>query len=1599
MKRRILCLSAMIMLLCSSFALSQINMFKSVPDSVIINDFEVFAGDPNKTIWVTGAGFVNLSDQLGGPAPIEGKASLRAAWTIHSSETWGGNIAVSSTSFPGGASSIDLTGAKELSLWYFNQMPSTKPGLVTFRLKLREAGGSSTFPVNPLDYEEWITEKGGVFDAAPGWNNIRIPLVDRGKVNPNDAGLSLPGWSGKENNGTFDPSAIVGYTLDWSCVSLPGSGMASGTILFDRLEAIFGIPVTNSGILITFRAKLDSLIAAGFDPATDSIVVNGSMNGWSARQKMSYAPELNYWWDTIRYFGAAGDEVQFKFRALPETKFENNGWEIDMPTVSHNRELIVSSNDTTLPEIYPLIAVKPPIVDGVTVTFRVNMNEYLRSGRMMPVDRVMVRGVNNNWDPGFEMVDPELDGIYSADIVMNKNVAFEYKFFLYTSFHPAGGWEKEFPTASKNREGMVGTENLILPVATFDDEVNASISMRGARYQANGSMVTVEGIVTRSRGALTRVQDASAGISVYQPSGLLFEDVSNGKIREGDHLRVSGRITEFRFQKQIDSVTSFIVLSRDNPLPEPKLIMLNMVETGGEFYESELVTVKDLKLDAAGDAVFQNAKSYLLEDISSMSHAVSLRIPNGTDTYLGGTAIVGTSWTFTGVVGQFHLTDSTLGYQLLPVNITDFVAQGSAQISVTFRVNMNEYIRTGRFFPAADSVMLRGVNNNWDPGVRMTDEDNDKIYTCTVPVDAESHIQFKYWVSTPNHASGGWEKTFHSPSGNREVITGAYDITLPVTYFDDAPSLPMLDLFSQNSTVAFKVDMRPAFYFRKDSGYIPSSSGIDSRPVIEVYFNGPISNTAGGTDWAAWGDTVGFMIESRKLHDDGLYGDDIAGDTIFTYRRTFSVGTPRAYIGKLGVNGLDNEAAFGKDHRFNLPDEIVMTVPLIFGAMDVEGTLTDNYGPSSEDPGTYDHYIKIQNNSATVVRSGGYPEEPVKTVNGIFTVNMMHYIRQMKFDPEKDTVFLRATFSNWEPIPMQKESLGVYSLTIPFPVLSFGMDSLSFEYKFWFRNTAFPEGVYEDQVGPGEYGNRRFTYRNMPFNLSTVYFNNESPAFNSGWNVVLTVADKNATMKSLVFGEHPYATDGLDVPLGEADLPPLPPAGILDARFQLPNGVLTSLTDLRDTSDVEKMWSFFYRAATTTEPVLLSWDPTRLPPGNFILKDVITGTLVNVDMKSQSSYVVTNLAVTSLTIEHSNALDAAIRVEAGWNMLSVPVSSPNMSVNGLFPGAVSQAYGFSGGYTTVTSLVPGKGYWLKFAVPETKQMKGTKHTGPIDLPGSWTMIGLYDRDVPADAVNTLPENIIVSQFFGFSPSGYVTVDTLRSGKGYWVKTTSPGTLNIGRGLPKAQSGKSMADAVSAMGKITIIDANNRSKVLYTAKEGIDLLQFVLPPVPPSGIFDVRFRTDAYAEHLSAGQLIDIRSAVFPIRLRVDGVALKVQDVIGGSLLSREMKSGDEIVMTQTALTSLQVKEIALPAEYALDQNYPNPFNPSTTISFSLPQPGLVRLTVYNVLGQEVITMVNGILDAGIHRVEFSGDQLSSNVYFYKIEAGSFTQIKRMMLVK
>ena len=115
-----------------------------------------------------------------------------------------------------------------------------------------------------------------------------------------------------------------------------------------------------------------------------------------------------------------------------------------------------------------------------------------------------------------------------------------------------------------------------------------------------------------------------------------------------------------------------------------------------------------------------------------------------------------------------------------------------------------------------------------------------------------------------------------------------------------------------------------------------------------------------------------------------------------------------------------------------------------------------------------------------------------------------------------------------------------------------------------------------------------------------------------------------------------------------------------------------------------------------------------------------------------------------------------------------------------------------------------------------------------------------------------------------------------------------------------------------------------------------------------------------------------------------------------------VKAGPSIIMNNkfgVFTTAIRELENLLPEGFELSQNYPNPFNPSTKIRYSVTTPGLVTLRVFDILGNEVGTIINQEQTAGVYEVDFTAINMASGVYFYKLDAGNYSSTKKMMIMK
>lgn len=494
------------------------------------------------------------------------------------------------------------------------------------------------------------------------------------------------------------------------------------------------------------------------------------------------------------------------------------------------------------------------------------------------------------------------------------------------------------------------------------------------------------------------------------------------------------------------------------------------------------------------------------------------------------------------------------------------------------------------------------------------------------------------------------------------------------------------------------------------------------------------------------------------------------------------------------------------------------------------------------------------------------------------------------------------------------------------------------------------------------------------------------------------VKDANSTegLTNLYFGQAPNATDGIDLSLFEEELPPLPPAGVFDARFILPAGNIGSHRDYRSDTKRFVKWTVRFQGVA---PFTFTWDANSLPAGDFFLRDA-TGTLVNINMKSQNTFTLPiSLDLNQLIIENAVYNCLPVDVVQDWNMVSLPFEPIDHSKTSIFPTSLSNAYGYNaGGYYVANELETKKAYWLYFDHNQTSVQCGVGVEDLIPVKAGWNMIGILDENVPKARITSIPSGIIPGSFFGYE-AGYTVCDTLKVGKGYWVLSTADGFLKLHNILRKEDH---VNPIKSDWANIIISDSKNKTMKLYLGDNNSND-NFELPPMPPAGAFDARFESNKMVEVLNeTGLIINISTDNYPVTLKINGADITVQDAIEGTLLHSVLKSGSELIITDSRINKLRIKgtltgEQAL--EYKLEQNYPNPFNPNTNIRFTVANESFVNLSIYNLLGEKIKELKNEVMKPGNYLIEFDATQFSSGVYIYKLQSGSSILSRKMILLK
>ena len=380
--------------------------------------------------------------------------------------------------------------------------------------------------------------------------------------------------------------------------------------------------------------------------------------------------------------------------------------------------------------------------------------------------------------------------------------------------------------------------------------------------------------------------------------------------------------------------------------------------------------------------------------------------------------------------------------------------------------------------------------------------------------------------------------------------------------------------------------------------------------------------------------------------------------------------------------------------------------------------------------------------------------------------------------------------------------------------------------------------------------------------------------------------------------------------------------------------------------------------------------------------------------------------------------EQVVPLQAGWNLVSTRVRPADPSLRSVFGDALDLMVMtkdetgaiFSPTYdvTDLDTWTPVEGYqvYMKRDTSITVQGEALRSTAPIPLEQGWNVVSYLPRQGMSveEAFASLGESlVIVKDYRGYSYIPYHTDDisTAQPTEGYKLYVREPDTLTYP--ATATTSGGPRARTAAAPGTSTGGPARpNSATVLVEA-----------PSLPANS----QIRAVANGRVVGTEALTDgtatlaVRGAS---RLSVaDSEGAQVGEqltFVAGSDESRtplQVSAATNFLTGRTMTTPVPFAKDAVYAvelasassEHALAKNVPNPARRSTAIRFSLPSATEVTLTVFNVLGQRVATLVDGSRTAGQHRVQMDVSDLSSGVYFYRLDAGSFNKSRKMTVVK
>jgi uncharacterized repeat protein (TIGR01451 family) len=397
-----------------------------------------------------------------------------------------------------------------------------------------------------------------------------------------------------------------------------------------------------------------------------------------------------------------------------------------------------------------------------------------------------------------------------------------------------------------------------------------------------------------------------------------------------------------------------------------------------------------------------------------------------------------------------------------------------------------------------------------------------------------------------------------------------------------------------------------------------------------------------------------------------------------------------------------------------------------------------------------------------------------------------------------------------------------------------------------------------------------------------------------------------------------------------------------------------------------------------------------------------------------------------------------LRVNPGWNLISFPVIPDRLIIPEIFPQSFS-SWRYSDGYHVADELAPCTGYFILFVEDDTLSLTGEPICKCcIDMAKGWNLIGSLICPMPIPQMydvttGLFPDCLSPLDVWAFEDGKYVPTDLLEPGKAVWVFAFESCTVCYSCDVEWEHSMRvpesHHSEGLKWLSTVSVTHSSHGEILEFgvdqSATPGFDAhLDRPSPPLLPE-----TERRGAYfhcPNPYDAGLRKDMRngqSVRWTLIVEAESevtLSWDVSSVPSDWRLWLDRKNERVEMKVQTGMSvdrgyhEITIQAETVPLTFALEQNYPNPFNPNTTIRFAIPSrkegkgsalyDPRTTLTIYNILGQKVQTLVDEALEPGCFTVTWDGksshgDDIVSGIYFYRLESGDFVETRRMLLLK